>query len=564
MSKKISQLPAAAALTRASILAAVEAGSTTKATLAILLGIFNVQHYGVSTTATAAANTANATAAVAAAAAASAELFWPDGTYLTSGSVPLLHTVRHNGPGAIQRGADVFRLQPKYGQTNRLYVATTGSAANDGLSSAQPMAVPQDAFTALRNYGPVLDGSWNIKCAAGTTVAHTQTHDTPSRDWVVIQGPAAGHPNVPTFVMDGTAVGANKHGFVVNGQGVQLWAQDIKFTNYNAGAQNSCGIAQGYGAKLYAKNVHCANCDFAGILADQGDICLVGGGIITGCRSGVILNATRGTVGYGAASTADGTQINNCTQNGVYWSRGAQGHVDYCILDQNPTHVQIESAARAHILGNDFRRASVQAIAQNTDGSWFEDPTTVNVYNDGTGNANAKRYFTAAFCGKQQNWTDAATSEMLLLDDDTVRTVTNAAKTQIGADLVLPGGGPLPVYFFADKKTRIRIRVRGDLPAAASSIGVDFFNAGPGVTVMEYSASTGVPGAVGFDYECVICPSALAVQRTYGHFSVSNLGTREQNSAAAANMALAQTIRIMGQSTAGTITVRRVEVWISG
>jgi hypothetical protein len=81
---------------------------------------------------------------------------------------------------------------------------------------------------------------------------------------------------------------------------------------------------------------------------------------------------------------------------------------------------------------------------------------------------------------------------------------------------------------------------------------------------MDYSASTGTPGAVSFTYTCDIHPSSASTQRSYGTLSTSNLGTREQNTGNSANMDLAQTVRIMGQSTSGTITVRRVEIWVLG
>ena len=378
-----------------------------------------------------------------------------------------------------------------------------------------------------------------------------------SRDWVVIQGPAAGHPNVPTAIFDGSGFAANQHGFIITGTGVQAWFQDIKCQDYNAGAGNSCGWSQGYGAKCVAVNCHAFNCDFAGWLADQGDICLISGGIYDTCRDGIVLNATKGTIGYGSSGTGSATRITACTEFGVFWSRGAQGHIDNCFFDQNVRHVRIESAARAHTLGNDFRRATAAAISTNTDGSYYDDVSTVNVYNDGTGNANAKRYEHFAFTGKQQNWTDISVSEMRLYYDDTTRTLTNAAKTQVGADLYT-----FPVSYFVDGKSKIRIRVLGETPNSAASIGIDF--SGGGTTVMDYSAFVGTPAAGGFIYECEIFPTAPAAQRVFARADGTTIAPRIQNGAAAANMAVAQTAKLMAQSAAGTITVRRVEVWVSG
>lgn len=523
------------------------------------LGVFDVTAYGAAPSAAAATNVTAIAAAVAAAVASNGYVYWPEGVYQTNATLSNLHTVRHRGPGAILRGSDTFYLEPKNSQTNRLYVSTSGSAGNDGLSSSEPTTLAA-AATALRNYGPTLEGNWRIVGAAGTYSVNSITLDTPSREWVVIQGPSVGgHPNVPTMILDGTGAGNNKHGFITSGTGVQTWFQDILCQNYNNGTQNSAGWVQGYNSKCIFVNCHATNCDFGGIVADSADNCLVQGGIYQNCRSGIILNATRGTIGYSSSGAGTATQIKNCTQNGVYWSRGAQGHVDNCLFDQNPYHLVIESSARAHTLGNDFRRATVAAISANTGGSYYDDVTTTNVYNDGTGNANAKRYDSFAFSGEQQTWLQASRSSQLRYYDDTTRTLTNAAKTQIGADVF-----NLPANYFVDAATSILFKVWGDVPNAATSIGIDFVNAVPGIKVMDYSAFVGTPTAGGFYYECLVRCSGVASQRTFATAASSANNPRIGNGAATADMTLIQTVRLMGQSASGTITVRRIEMWVTG
>src|SRR5262245_32331817 len=264
----------------------------------------DVTSYGVDPSYSGAVNDVGIAAAIVDALASGAEIWWPFGTYPSAASIANLHSVRHRGPGAISRGGDVFYLQPRTGQTNRLYVATTGNAANDGITSAASSAMvkPQDAFTALKNYGPVLDGTWRVIVAAGTYAVHSQTMEVASRDWVIVQGPGVGgHPNVPTAIFDGSGFAANQHGFIIgiggSPPGIAVWFQDIKCQDYNAGSGNSCGWSQGYGARCIYVNCHADNCDFAGLLADQGDIVLVNGGIYSNCRDGIVLNATKGTVG---------------------------------------------------------------------------------------------------------------------------------------------------------------------------------------------------------------------------------------------------------------------------
>ena len=90
------------------------------------------------------------------------QLYWPDGTYLTTASITNFHNVTHFGPGGLQRGLDTFYISPSSSTTNRIYVATSGDANNDGLSSSQPIETLQSAIDKLPKYGPVLKGTWQL------------------------------------------------------------------------------------------------------------------------------------------------------------------------------------------------------------------------------------------------------------------------------------------------------------------------------------------------------------------------------------------------------------------
>lgn len=535
-------------------------------------GVLSIAIFGVSTSNTPAQNTALINEALAEALVRGAQLYWP-AVYQVDGNLPDLHEVNHLGPGGVRRGSSTFYVCPVPGQTNRLYCAANGSATNDGLTTAFPLTLTQAAAT-LRNYGPELNGTWRIVLAAGTYPDRNVTFDTHSRGWVIVQGPTVGHPNVPTAILDGTGAGNNTHGFIIgtgdSPAGVSVWFQDIKCINFNAGTQNSCGWSQGYAARCIFVNCHADNCDFAGILADQGDICLVRGGIISNCRDGVVLNATKGTVGYSSPFTpGSNTRIIGCSEFGVYWSRGAQGHVDNCLFDQNAKHLVIESSARAHVLGNDFRRASVYAVGTNTDGSWYDDVSTPNIFNGGTANANAKDYDTAAYTGSQQGWAGASVSEMCLYAANPGTTLTSTTKAQIGPNLLMPNGvypgqnGQLRPNYFVSPRTKIRIKVWGDTPNAAASFGVNFFD-GTNAVAMAYSAFVGTPSAAGFEYTLDICPLTATTQRGYANLAGSGGGARIESGASAADMRLPQFIQLMAQSALGQMLVRRVEVWVMG
>jgi len=120
------------------------------------------------------------------------DLYWPDGTYLTTASIANFHDVRHFGPGIVKRGSDTFPVHPKSTDSNTIYFSASGSSANDGLSSSEPKTF-QTALDALENYGPVLNGSWTLKGAAGTyTNAAVTLPDVQTAGLKVlkIQGPA--------------------------------------------------------------------------------------------------------------------------------------------------------------------------------------------------------------------------------------------------------------------------------------------------------------------------------------------------------------------------------------
>lgn len=138
-------------------------------------------------------------AAVAAAYVAGAPLSWPAGTYVSTANIPNFHAVQHNGPGIIKRGSALFYVEPKEGQTNTLNVATTGSAANDGLGTGQSMATIQQGIDAWAKYAAGI-GSFNIALAAGTYAEGAVADGIKSPKELTITG--AGKAST---IIDGTA-----------------------------------------------------------------------------------------------------------------------------------------------------------------------------------------------------------------------------------------------------------------------------------------------------------------------------------------------------------------------
>src|SRR5690606_11704429 len=122
------------------------------------------------------------------------------------------------------RGGTTWQVTPTTTQTRRLYVATTGDDANDGLNSNFPMATPSAARVIMEELMGRSNGVHRIVLAAGTyagavgQVRSGGTNNSPR----YIDGPdVRGHPNVPTaiFAMTGNASGtcftASRYSYVI-------------------------------------------------------------------------------------------------------------------------------------------------------------------------------------------------------------------------------------------------------------------------------------------------------------------------------------------------------------
>lgn len=286
-------------------------------------------------------------AAVAFAFANGLSLNWSAGTYLTTASIPNLHSVRHYGPGAIKRGSDIFYPSPNRSQTNRIYVSAAGSASNDGLSASQPISTVQGGFNALLNYGPFLEGTWVLQLAAGTYAAASQLVGLRSRNRIQIKGPSVGgHPNVPTAVIDGTGISVSVGMYLQ--VGIYATIQDVKYQNWTFGT-DAYGFSADGQCDVILTNVHAYNCYYAGISIDNLSQIRMQGGIIDSCTTyGVRLySQVSASIGYSGSSVGDSTIIKNCTGAGIYGAVSSRVHVDYPNINNNAVGLFIEKNTRA-------------------------------------------------------------------------------------------------------------------------------------------------------------------------------------------------------------------------
>lgn len=316
-------------------------------------GIIDVKEYyalvGDGTT----SDHASVAAAVAAAYAGGYELYWAAGTYLTTSSIANLHDVRHHGPGVLKRGSDLFYLEPKYGQSNTLYVSTAGSNSNDGLSSSYPTLTIQKAVDYLRLYTP-LKGAWTISIAAGTYAESVAVldHTNFQTSYLTFAGPSvATVQTTPTVIIDypgsGSGVGLDL------GQHNKVKVQNIKFTDFTLTGLNADDFSS-----VWAYNVHATTC-LQGIVGNacrlyvQGGVLTGGGGAQVGI---VVYSGATATIGYGATSTSDSTIISDYTQAGIELKSHVHVVSNYVQYNDNTIAVWGYHNARFDTKGDNFKR----------------------------------------------------------------------------------------------------------------------------------------------------------------------------------------------------------------
>jgi len=331
----------------------------------------NVKDYGAVGDGVTSDQTAVA-AAVAAGYADGRDLYWPDGTYLTTATIPNFHDVRHRGPGAVKRGSTTFYVEPAEGQTNTLYVATTGSNTNDGLTSSEPTLTIQQAVDYLAPYAP-LKGAWTISIAAGTyaEAVSLPDHTNFQANYLTIKGPSvATVQTTPTAIID--YPGSGTVGMDL-GSGNKVKVMDIKFTDWLSPAVTGLNVDDN--SILWAYNVHASYCR-QGIVANAARL-YVQGGILHGVdwttgafpagggSVGVVAYAgTVASIGYGGTSAATGTIIENFAQAGYEGKSGTHVVSSWVTYQSNEVAVWLYTNSRFDDRHNIYKKNELVYLSQ--------------------------------------------------------------------------------------------------------------------------------------------------------------------------------------------------------
>lgn len=347
-------------------------------------------------------NTTDSTAAiqraVTTAIALGCELYWPDGIALVTANIANFYSAVHRGKGAIRRGADTFYITPTPTQTNTIYVATTGSDTNDGLTAALPLLTGQKAIDNIvaRQFF-VLPGNWIVQLAAGTYPRiRLPDNGLLSQNVLYIQGPnVGGTPNAPTAIIK---EGATQSGFGILATKARLMVKDVKIEDYN-GSTSSSGVRVNNG-DLYTDNAHFEDC-YYGAAGIDWSLVNIKGGVFNDC--GFLLSnpasgsghAIRGLfhakfeVGTQNAGTLVGAPIIQNCAGAVRAQENSTGHVDFTDIKDCNSGIRLLVSSRLNVDGSSFKRIVGSAL-YGTQGCHV-DTTTNTIFGTGA-DANGRNY----------------------------------------------------------------------------------------------------------------------------------------------------------------------------
>lgn len=448
------------------------------------------------------------------------QLYWPDGTYLTTASITNFHGVKHEGPGAVMRGSDVFYVQPNADQANALYVSPSASAGNDGLSASQPIKLMSEAFAALKNYGPVLNGTWTVKLAASSDYDYGVTLDAiDSKKQIVVEGPdVGGHPNVPTVVV-GPSASTAASGWRFTGCNVKVL--NVKFINFRS-SSSAFGLAITERGSLETDNVHVNNDTTGstrgglGIVANALCILKVRGGIIERCAEGIrsLFDCYHSIGTQNAGNLLSGPVIRNNTV-GFSAREASSGHSDWVSYEDNDFGISSEVNARVNCSLSDFKR-NVVAIRVR-DGNVLRTSCT---YNLDTADANTEVIRSVATGTDLTSDGNSLSARVRYRDVTTATSHTGSTSETVLASYTLTAGDytVAPSSTYAGKC--IRVKARGSMTgtAGAKIIRLRF----GGLVGTNMNALTAVAASAGrWEYEADVFVRGNNDERVNGKLFVS-------------------------------------------
>ncbi|WP_406833841.1 hypothetical protein [Pseudomonas asiatica] len=292
--------------------------------------------------------------------------YWADGQAVITGNISNFHDLKHTGPGSIFRAGSTFYISPRSFQTNNLYLSPSGSDSNDGLSPGFPRLTLAGSGSALANFGPYLDGLWNVNLAAGqyNETDFTFPPGLRGRNPVYFKGPASVHPAVPTAILDGGGTGS--FGFQLNRE-CTLYLMDLLIRNYA-----SYGIVGQDGCILYGLRCHVVGVPGGpGVKMQQGRVNWIDGRVANCQQNFSFIAGCTFTITSSNPTLAAGTKIENSIQCGVQAQEQSSGHVDFALVAGNPLGYRLVARSRVHSQMSRITGSVTAAVQMYGASDWY-------------------------------------------------------------------------------------------------------------------------------------------------------------------------------------------------
>lgn len=475
-------------------------------------------------------NQAGIVGAVQAALAAGADLYWPAGTYVSTANIPNFHDVRHTGSGVIKRGSDTFKILRRGDQLNKIYVSTTGTAGNDGLTADVPMPTIQSAVTTLEGYGPALDGQWEVLIAAGTyQEAVSSSVSLYSKNYITFRGPdVAG--GTPTAILDGN--GKTLLTGLSLGPKWRFRAYDIKAQNYAyAGLQAFIQCT----AIFY--NCHTSGCAEVGLNSEiQNRVWIYGGSQSNNDKHGVrFYSQSTGQMGRDPRTSSDPVCSNN-GQLGVQIREQSNVRADYLQASGNSlAQVQVEGASRIHLVATALDNG-VGVIATRG-GNFLDDGVTY-----GAGITTRVKQQSGGF---ELSWSSAKAEHAISVSTDRITHTGSTSLTSKFTGFTLPAG-------WFDGGKALEIEIVGQWSTSAGNTGTVSLYAGPFLLTAHTSAAGSTST---FSMRATVQARSLTSQQVQMMGVDNNRTPVGLNSARTIDMSAALSLSVQAQLTAAADSI---------
>jgi len=293
------------------------------------------------------------------------QLYWPDGTYLTTATISNFHDIHHVGRGVVSRNSALWYITPNTAsEVNTLFVKSGGLTATDGLSEATPTTWA-GAFAKLRNWGHATGkGQWRIQVIGTVTFQGVRFTNMPTFAYrLQIFGQRDGSNNI-TAILDGSTA-TEAYCFRADEDASQkyLHFKDIQFQNWTPGDENGGGIVAWHNIDVFVEF-----CKF--VNSGRGVWFASGRARVYDC---VLEDVFRGT--YYQYHCKLNSMRNTYTNTGgvgtaVHLGRLSAGHIRECTFAGHHTNIDATQNCRLRTIYNNHLDWAFTAINLSVGATW--------------------------------------------------------------------------------------------------------------------------------------------------------------------------------------------------